>query len=209
MTWCLRGRPVARSVVPTGWPGRSIDRPCGDQRVPTRCCEPSRSRVGPPVGGDASRSGVRPSLFGGVDAQLTGPDPSAGTTYSAQFGDFPLQVCGRGSGWQCSSRCRSGWPTAASTPGFYFGSKAEVFRTLVNGVMETGLCVPHAPAAPRTNGRIPSVAEACSSPGRTPTTTSPPIGAGESQVVNPRGRDDRSSAAPIGRLLIRLSGRDV
>jgi hypothetical protein len=79
---------------------------------------------------------------------------------------------------------------------FYFGSKAEVFRTLVNGVMETGLCAPHAPATPRTNGRIPSVAEACSSQGRTPTTTSPPIGACESPVVNPRGRDERSSAAP-------------
>ena len=85
---------------------------------------------------------------------------------------------------------------------FYFGSKAEVFRTLVNVVMETGLCAPHAPAAPRTNGRIPSVAAACSSQGRTPTTTSPPIGACESQVVNPGGRDERSSAAPIGRLLI-------
>jgi AcrR family transcriptional regulator len=42
----------------------------------------------------------------------------------------------------------------------YFGSKAEIFRTLVNEVMETGLYAPRLPATPRTDGRTPSVAEA-------------------------------------------------
>ena len=42
----------------------------------------------------------------------------------------------------------------------YFGSKAEVFRTLVNEVMESGLYAPRVPATPRIDGRTPSVAEA-------------------------------------------------
>jgi hypothetical protein len=57
----------------------------------------------------------------------------------------------------------------------YFGSKAEVFRTLVNEVMETGLCAPRVPVTPRTGGRTPNVAEACSSQGRTPMTSSPTL----------------------------------
>lgn len=42
----------------------------------------------------------------------------------------------------------------------YFGSKAEIFRALVNEVMETGLYAPRPPTTPRTEGRTPSVAEA-------------------------------------------------
>jgi AcrR family transcriptional regulator len=42
----------------------------------------------------------------------------------------------------------------------YFDSKAAVFRTLVNEVMETGLYAPSRPASPRTDGRVPTVAEA-------------------------------------------------
>jgi AcrR family transcriptional regulator len=40
----------------------------------------------------------------------------------------------------------------------YFDSKADVFRTLVNEVMETGLYAPE-PAGPRSDGRPPTVAE--------------------------------------------------
>jgi AcrR family transcriptional regulator len=42
----------------------------------------------------------------------------------------------------------------------YFDSKADVFRTVVNEVMEAGLYAPRTPATPRTDGRRPTVAEA-------------------------------------------------
>jgi hypothetical protein len=87
-----------------------------------------RSRADPPVGSDASRSGLRPSLFGGVDAQLTAPEPQRGrhTLLSLEtfLWDRPGQLL------------------------HLFGSKAGVFRTLVNEVMETDPCAPRVPVTP-------------------------------------------------------------
>lgn len=50
--------------------------------------------------------------------------------------------------------------TAHGTFYTYFDSKAEVFRTLINEVMETGLYAPGRPASTPTRDRAPTLAEA-------------------------------------------------